>query len=180
MLAKAFELPPEGELARVYEGGGLTVDMLTVTHTPVYPAVGYLFNYRGRSALISGDTAKSDNIELFASGVDLLVHEALSREMVQIMNSAAERNGLKIMAKITADIMDYHASPVEAAETARDAEVGHLLYYHVVPPLIFPGMEAAWLEGVDEIFEDYTLGIDGTVISLPADSDEIVILQTGL
>jgi hypothetical protein len=38
-------------------------------------------------------------------------------------------------------------------------------------------MEAAWLEGVDRVFTDYTLGQDGTSISLPAGSDEIVVSE---
>jgi ribonuclease Z len=84
------------------------------------------------------------------------------------------------MAKIFLDVPDYHASPVEAAETARDANVGHLLYYHVVPPLDQPGAEAAWLEGVDEHFKQYTLGQDGTSVSLPANSTDILVDNSGL
>ena len=164
----------------VFEGAGLTVEMIAVDHLPVSPAVGYKFSYKGRTALISGDTDKSANLEKFAQGIDLLVHEALAPNIVGLMNKVASEQGLASMAKITADIIDYHASPVEAAETARDAGVGHLLYYHVVPPLILPGMEAAWLEGVDAVFSDYTLGADGTAFSLPAGSDEIRMTSTGL
>jgi len=142
--------------------------------------VGYLFTYKGRSALISGDTDKSATIEKFAQGIDLLVHEALSPQLVGLMNETATRAGNKNLAKITADILDYHASPVEAAETARDASVGHLLYYHIVPPLVLPGAEAAWLEGVDEVFADYTLGQDGTAFSMPAGSDEVIRTSNGL
>jgi ribonuclease Z len=43
------------------------------------------------------------------------------------MNATAKKLGNKIMAEITYDILDYHASPVEAADNARDAGVGHLL-----------------------------------------------------
>jgi ribonuclease Z len=69
---------------------------------------------------------------------------------------------------------------VEAAETARDADMGHLLYYHIVPPLIFPGAEAVWLEGVDEVFSDYTMGLDGTTFTLPPNSDEIIKVRDGI
>jgi ribonuclease Z len=84
------------------------------------------------------------------------------------------------MAKVTHDILDYHASPVEAAETAKAANVGHLLYYHIVPPIVFPGQEALFLNGADKIFEDYTVGQDGTAFSLPAGSDEIILTRSGL
>ena len=180
MIAQEFAAPAMGELETLLKTPDLTVSALRVDHAPVSPAVGYLFNYKGRTALITGDTNKSSNIEKFAEGVDLLVHEALAPHLVMIMNETATTMGNENLAKITFDILDYHASPVQAAETARDAGVGHLLYYHIVPPLILPGMEAAWLEGVDEVFSDYTLGEDGTTFSLPAGSDAIELIQKGL
>ena len=130
--------------------------------------------------LISGDTAKSGNIQKFAQGVDLLVHEALAPNLVNMMNATAKKTGNAIMEKITFDILDYHASPVEAAETARDAGVGHLLYYHIVPPLVFPGQETLWLDGAGDIFADYTVGQDGTAFSLPAGSKDIKQTSEGL
>lgn len=171
--AVPFALPEDGALVTVYEGGGLKVEALRVQHAPVDPAVGYLFTYKGRTALVSGDTARYDNITRFARGVDLLVHEALAPNIVMMMHEAAKKNGNEIMAKITLDILDYHASPVEAAETARAAGVGHLLFYHVVPPLLFPGQEALWLDGAGDVFPAYTVGVDGTHFSLPAGSQAI-------
>ena len=180
MTAFPFELPADANLTRVFEGGGLTVDALAVDHMPVDPAVGYLFSYKGRTALITGDTDKSAVIEQHAKGVDLLVHEALAPNLVTMMNAAAAKNGNAVMEKITFDILDYHASPKEAAETARDAGVGHLLYYHIVPPLVFPGQELLFLDGAEDIFPDYTVGQDGVSFSLPANSDEIVKTRSGL
>ncbi len=180
LQARPFDTPPGGELVLVHEADGLRVEALAVDHDPVQPAVGYLFTYGGRSALISGDTAKSDNITQLARGVDLLVHEALAPNIVLMMNTAAEKIGNEIMAKVTFDIPDYHASPVEAAETARDAGVGHLLYYHIVPPILFPGQEAVWLDGAGDVFPDYTVGQDGTTFYLPVDSTEIIQTREGL
>jgi ribonuclease Z len=70
--------------------------------------------------------------------------------------------------------------PKEAAETARDAGVGHLLYYHIVPPLVIPGQELLFLNGAEDIFRDYTVGRDGVSFSMPANSDEIVKTRNGL
>ena len=167
-------------LTTVYQQDGLTVEMLSVNHFPITPAVAYLFTYKGRTALVSGDTNKSANLQQFAKGIDLLVHEALSTTMVNAMGSGALASGNLSLAKIFGDIHDYHATPTEAAEIARDAEVGHLLYYHVVPPLVIPGSEAAWLEGVDDIFQDYTLGQDGVLFSLPANSTDIIEVEAKL
>ncbi len=180
LTAIPFEAPPMGELTLVFEGDGLVVWALRVDHEPVSPAVGYLFSYAGRRVLISGDTAQSDNITRFAEGVDLLVHEALSPELVGMMEATAKELGNPIFAKIMFDVTDYHASPREAAETARDAGVGHLLYYHVVPPIIVPGQETLWLNGSDEIFPNLTVGYDGVSFSLPANSTEIIQTRKGL
>lgn len=180
MEAKPFALPATGQLTTVYDEGEIKIQVLAVDHAPVKPAVAYLFTYKGRTALISGDTAKSANLQKFAQGVDLLVHEALAPNLVNMMNATARKTGNAVMEKITFDILDYHASPVEAAETARDAGVGHLLYYHIVPPLVFPGQETLWLDGAGDIFPDYTVGQDGTAFSLPAGSKEIKLISKGL
>jgi ribonuclease Z len=178
--ARPFDKPELGELRLVLEEGDLKVEALTVQHSPVDPAVGYKFSYKGRTLVITGDTAQSDNIVELSKGVDLLVHEALAPNLVMMMNAAAKKLGNEVMAKVTIDILDYHASPVEAAETARDADVGHLLYYHIVPPLIFPGQEALYLNGAEDIFRDYTVGQDGTGFSLPANSSDILANDLGL
>ncbi|WP_339340001.1 MBL fold metallo-hydrolase [uncultured Oceanicoccus sp.] len=180
LKAQPFVQPAIGELLTVYSQDGLTVEVLAVEHDPVEPAVGYLFRYKGRSLLISGDTVKSANLQHFAEGVDLLVHEGLSKNLVNMMERAMEKVGNRIGAKILYDIIDYHATPVEAAEIARDAGVGHLLYYHIVPPIMFPGQEALYLNGAEDIFPDYTVGQDGVAFSLPANSDNIIRTRDGL
>lgn len=180
LRAMSFAQPAIGELTSVYEEAGLVVEALAVDHAPISPAVGYRFRYRGRSLLITGDTVKLANIEQFARGVDLLVHEALAPNLVGMMHDAAEDTGNRRLLKITDDILDYHTSPIEAAETARDADVGHLLYYHIVPPLVLPGQKALFLNGAEQVFPDYTIGEDGTTFSLPADSSEIVLRSEGL
>lgn len=180
MRAIPFDKPPMSELVVVYEGDGLKVEMLAVDHSPVEPAVGYRFSYKGRTLLISGDTTQHDNIKKFSEGIDLLVHEALAHNLVNIMHNVAVKLDNRIMAKVTEDILDYHASPVEAAETARDAGVGHLLYYHIVPPIVIPGQKALYLNGAEDIFPDYTIGEDGVSFSLPANSKEIIKTSDGL
>jgi ribonuclease Z len=105
----------------------------------VEPAVGYRFSYKGRSLLITGDTTKQDNIQKFSEGIDLLVHEALAPNLVNMMNATAKKLGNEIMAKITYDILDYHASPVEAAETARERWCR--------PPAVLPHRPAAGHSG---------------------------------
>lgn len=180
LKAIPFDLPKVGEATTIVDEDGLTVEVIAVDHSPVHPAVGYRFRYKGRSIVISGDTVKSDNIEEFAHGADLLVHEALAPNLVNMMNRSARTNSNIVLTNITHDILDYHTSPVEAAETARDAGVGHLLYYHIVPPLVIPGQDILFLNGADAVFPNYTIGQDGVAFSLPANSKEIIKTHGGL
>ena len=180
LQAEPFTQPAAGELVTVYNQGGLKVEALAVDHKPIEPAVGYRFSYKGRSLLISGDTVKSANVQKFSEGVDLLVHEGLASNLVGMMETAADKAGNKSGAKVLHDILDYHTTPVEAAEIARDAGVGHLLYYHIVPPLMFPGQSVLFLNGAEDIFPNYTIGKDGVAFSLPANSDDIILTSKGL
>lgn len=174
--AREFALPTPGAPVVVWDEGGVTVTAFRVDHEPVDPAVGYRFDYGGRSVVISGDTKKNAEVARIAEGVDLLVHEALAPQLLDIVTEALGDAGQPARAKITLDIRDYHTTPVEAAETAEQAGVRHLLFYHIVPPLIVPGMSSAFLEGVQEAYPgDVTLGRDGTRVSLPAGSSEIEV-----
>ena len=175
-VGRTFITPEPGRPTVVWDAGGVKITAFRVDHAPIDPAVGYRFDYGGRSLVITGDTVQSPEIERISQGVDLLVHEALAAHLVEIMRDAALEAGLASRARIMNDILDYHATPVQAAESAQSAQVGHLLFYHVVPPLIVPGMEAAFLEGVDDAYAgDITLGQDGTRISLPTGSTEIKV-----
>ncbi len=176
MTAVPFAPPARGEAPVVFEAGGLRVTAFAVDHDPVKPAVGYRFEYGGRSALVSGDTAKSENLAAQARGVDLLVHEALAPQLVARMSAAAAAAGRANLAKITADIPAYHTTPVEAAEIASAAGAKHLLFYHVVPPLPLPGLDRVFLEGVSGAFAGgVTLGRDGVLVSLPAGSGAVEV-----
>jgi ribonuclease Z len=180
LTAKSFLLPAANTTTTVLNSGDLVIEALQVNHAPVAPAVGYRFHYKGRSVLISGDTAKSENLQTLAQGIDLLVHEALAPNIVVLMQAAAEQTGNTTLAKVMEDIPGYHSSPIEAAEIARDAQVGHLLYYHIVPPLLLPGQDALFLNGAEDIFPRYTLGVDGVLLSLPANNRDIVTVRRGL
>jgi ribonuclease Z len=179
--AFAFDLPADGIAPTIWSADGLTVRAFAVTHDPVKPAVGYRFDYGGRSVLISGDTAKSTNLELFARDVDVLVHEGLSSELVGAVQRAATAADRPLTAKVMADIPGYHTSPVAAAEIAAAAGVRELVFYHVIPPLRAPGSEAAFLRGVASVYSGpVVLGRDGTQISLPRDSKSITVDQRPL
>ena len=176
LSAAAFPAPTVGELPVVFAEGDLRVLAFEVDHDPVSPAVGYRIEYKGRSIAVSGDTARSANLIAASRGVDVLFHEALSRELVGVLNESARRVGNANMTKITSDILDYHASPVEAAESADEAGARALVVYHVVPPLPAAPLERIFRKGMREAYAGpIEIAVDGTFVSLPAHSAEIVI-----
>ena len=175
-VARPFQVPTPGNEVVVRDSGDLKISAFRVQHAPIDPAVGYRFDYKGRSAVITGDTIQSAEIERMSQGADVLFHEALAPAMVQIMADAAAQAGNAKRNKIMNDILDYHASPVDAAESAQKAKVGALVLYHVVPPLILPGMQTAFARGVSDAYDgDFYVGRDGLNVSLPAGSDAIEI-----
>lgn len=175
-VARPFPEPPAGTGTVLVDKDDLKITAFAVDHEPVDPAVGYRFDYKDRSVVISGDTKKSANLEKMAQGTDLLIHEALAPQLVEIMTAGAETAGRPNLAKVTRDILDYHATPVEAAESAQTVGADHLLYYHIVPPLLLAPMETIFLEGVSDAYEGpVTVGRDGTFVILETGSDEIVV-----
>ena len=162
----------------VHESGGVTITAFLVDHSPVEPALGYRIDYGGRSVTISGDTVHDENVILMARDSDLLIHEALNRDMVLLMAEAAKANGNNALAKIFADIVDYHTSPAEAADVAERAGAGMLVLTHIVPPLPSPLLHAAFLgDARDHYSGRLIIGEDGQLISLPAREGTISVEQ---
>ncbi len=173
--AVVFPNPAKGESVVVWEKDGVKITAFFVVHDPVHPAVGFRFDYAGRSLVISGDTNADAGLARIAQGADLLLHEALSPELVGLAERLARAAGNAIIAKIMADIPDYHTSPIEAARIAQEAGVAQLVYYHIVPPLPLRTLEGIFLRGTDEVFSgDIVLGHDGMIFSLPANGTDII------
>jgi ribonuclease Z len=158
----------------VFERDGLKVTAVRVKHEPANPAYGYRFDFRGRSVVISGDTAPDQDLAHLAKGADILVHEGLSPEMVGVMHDALEAGGHPRQAKIFHDIPGYHTSPVDAARIANAAKVRLLVFSHIIPILPNGFAEKLFLRGVSDVRPDgVRLGHDGLVLKLPAGTNRI-------
>ncbi len=112
------KLPCADGATTVLSGNGLTITAFLVGHAPVAPAYGYRFDYEGRSAVVSGDTVKCPNLIRNSAGADLLIHEAQSAPMIELIGEVAGEQGNARIAKIMHDIQRYHTTPVEAAQAA--------------------------------------------------------------
>lgn len=176
MVAHEFGAGFTGDLTGeevVLRDGDLTITAFEVDHDPVRPAVGYRFDWKGRSVVFSGDTALSANLVENARGADVLVSESLAANMIGVAAQQAQGQGNARLAKLLGDIPDYHATPVEAAKMANGAGVKLLVYTHHVPsaqvnmPPYFAGVAAA------RPADQWVVGFDGLSIDLPIGSDEV-------
>ena len=170
----AFAVSQTGPNVTLIDEPDLKVIAFPVNHRPVDPAVGYLFVYKGRRVVVSGDTALSPRLEAVAQDADVLVHEGLAPNLVEMQRQAALRHGRTNLAAIFHDILSYHATPEQAAGEAERAHVRYLLFTHIIPPLPMTALEGPWLGAARNIFHGtLRVGHDGDFLSLPAGSTEI-------
>lgn len=153
---------------RIFERDGLVVTAFPVKHDPVAPAVGYRFDYKGRSVVVSGDTAYSESLVENARGADLLIHEAQANHMVAKMQAAAIKAGNARLAKIFGDIPTYHTSPTDAARAANEAGVGDLVLTHLTPAPDNIIARMIFMRGVASVRKSHVrLAEDGMAVLLP-------------
>ena len=98
----AHDIPP----GKVYEKDGVTVTAFLVSHGLVKPSYGYRVDYAGRSVALSGDTSPSDDLVAACKGVDVLIHEAIDRDVLRRL----------VPDKLRMDaIVERHTTPEQAA-----------------------------------------------------------------
>ena len=143
----------EREEGVVYDQEGITVTAFPVDHGIVKPALGYKFQYNGKTIVISGDTRPCENIVIQARDADVLVHEAYSKAWTDVaLKRLPGENPEKTKAAVES-VMQYHSSTVEAARIAHEAGAKHLVFTHLLPP---PSpvwyFEKMWVKGVYDIY----------------------------
>ena len=173
-VAHPFAISKTGPDVVVLNEPDLQVIAFPVDHEPVEPAVGYLFIYKGRRLVVSGDTAPSPRLEAAAHGADVLAHEGLAPNLVAVQREAALKAGKWNTAAIMHDILSYHTSPEAAAGIAQRAGVRYLLFDHIIPPLPTAALDGPFLGRAPQIFHGpIRVGRDGDFVSLPAHTTQI-------
>jgi ribonuclease Z len=174
-LARPFSIPPGAEATTIIDVDGLRVTAFTADHGPVKPAVGYRFDYRGRTVVISGDTVSTPALYHHARGADLLLMDALQPAMIRSLQDAAQKTGRTGAAAIFHDIRGYHASPEDGAIIANAAGVRQLILTHILPPLPVAEFKPAFLGESKKFFSGpITIGEDGMFFILPAGGKDIL------
>jgi len=137
--------PPTVEVHEVTEGTIWDVDGVTVTvgltdHRPVEPTIGFRVEFSGAAVVVAGDSVPCASLDTLSAGADALVHTAIRKDLVELVPNQRLR-----------DILDYHSSVEQAADTAARAGVGTLILTHYVPALTV-GQEDEWRARAATVF----------------------------
>jgi ribonuclease BN (tRNA processing enzyme) len=131
----------------VMSDDNVKVTAAVVDHPPVVPSFAYRFDARDRSIVISGDTARSDNLVKLARRADVLVHSAMypaaiDRLVARVANAAA----------LKASILAHQTSVEDAGRVAQDAGVKTLILSHLVPADDPEVTDRMWIEAAQSHF----------------------------
>jgi ribonuclease Z len=135
----------EVERGLVFEEGTVRITAAPTDHAPVRPTVGYRIDDAGQSVVIAGDTVPCAGLDGLSAGAGVLVHTVVRPDLIQQFG----------LPRLT-DVLDYHSSVAQAAQTAARNGVDTLLLTHLVPSPA-PGTEQEWLDQAGAHF-------DGTVV----------------
>ena len=153
--------PPAVEVTEVepgdrFEVAGATVSVHETDHRPVVPTVGYRVEHDGSVAALAGDTVPCAGLDGLCAGADLYVQTVIRADLVRALPNRRIQ-----------DILDYHSTVEQAADTAARAGVRTLVLTHYVPPLV-SGQEEEWRQLAAARFAgDVVLGDDLTVVIAP-------------
>jgi len=174
VVLNGAETPAKDRSAVVLDEGGLRITAFEVDHTPITPAYAYRFDYKGRSALITGDLKFHPPLAKAAEGADLMVSEAIAVSMTRALGTGAKSAGRDRTAAIMHDIEDYHITPDQAARIANDAHVKLLVFYHLLPAPDGVIARRVFAQGIDSIRRSgWTFADDGSLYTLPLGTQDV-------
>ncbi|MDZ7676617.1 MAG: MBL fold metallo-hydrolase [Acidimicrobiales bacterium] len=141
----------EHEPGEAFAVGDTTVTVQATDHRPVAPTIGYRVEHGGAVAALAGDTLPCDGLDALCADADLYVQTVIRDDLVQLIPVARIQ-----------DILDYHSTVAQAAQTAARNQVRTLVLTHYVPAMQ-DGQEDEWQAIAAEHFDgDIVLGPDGT------------------
>ena len=124
----------EGEAGVIVDEDGLRITAAFTEHAPVRPTLGYRIEADGATVVIAGDTRPCDALDELCADADVYVQTVIRPSAVRA-----------VPAPRLQDILDYHSSIEDAADTAKRAGVRTLVLTHPVPPPA-PGTEQEWVD----------------------------------
>jgi ribonuclease Z len=123
-----------GDPVVVRDDGTIRILAAATDHAPVHPTLGYRVEADGAAVVIAGDTVPCAGLTRLCEGADVYVQTVVRPSTIAMIPSARLQ-----------DVVDYHSSIEQAAQTAAAAGVATLVLTHPVPPPA-PGSEQEWVD----------------------------------
>lgn len=127
----------EVEPGDTFSIGDVSVSVHRTDHRPVAPTVGFRIDGDGKVAALAGDTIPCAELDEMCRDADLYVQTVVREDLVRTFAPLVP-TGERFL-----DILDYHSTVEQAAQTASRAGVKTLVLTHYVPA-IQPGQEDEW------------------------------------
>jgi len=135
--------------------GSATIRVGATDHRPVEPTVAFRVEVGDRSVVLGGDGVPCAGLDELCLGATAYVQTVIRDDLVKLVPMQRFQ-----------DILDYHSTVAQAAETAARNGVGTLVLTHYVPALQ-PGQEDAWRAFASPHFAgSIVLGDDLTAVDL--------------
>ena len=131
--------PPAPEVREVtpgvaYDDGGVRIVAASTDHRPVEPTLGYRVEHGGKVVVIGGDGIPCPGLDELCAGADVYVQTVVREDLVR-----------QVPLPRFLDILDYHSTVEQAAQTAARAGVRTLVLTHQVPTPA-PGSDDEWVD----------------------------------
>ena len=138
-----------------FEVGTSTVSVHRTAHEPVEPSIGYRLEHGHYVVALAGDTIPCVGVDEMCVDADAYVQTVIRDDLVKQFRNQRFN-----------DILDYHSSVVDAAQTAARNRVGRLVLTHMVPAPQ-PEQYPEWIAIAAEHFDgEIVIGDDLTTIDL--------------
>jgi len=135
----------EIEAGASFSIGDVAISVHATDHRPVGPTIGFRIENEGTVAAIAGDTIPCDGLYDMCANADFYVQTVLREDLVRVFAPLVP-TGDRFL-----DILDYHSTVQQAAQTATKCGVKTLVLTHFVPA-IQPGQEGEWVAMAAEHF----------------------------
>ncbi|MBU3689380.1 MAG: ribonuclease Z [Acidimicrobiales bacterium mtb01] len=117
--------------------GDAQVTVHETDHRPVTPSIGFRIQHDGKVAALAGDTIPCSGLDEMCRDADAYVQTVIRDDMVKFVADLVP-TGERFR-----DILDYHSTVEQAAQTAARNNVKNLVLTHYVPALQ-AGQEDDW------------------------------------
>ena len=151
---------PIVEVTEVSPGDTFTLGTMSVSvhqtmHAPVEPTIGFRVEREGKVVALAGDTIPCAGLDELTTDADVYVQTVIRDDLVKL-----------VPVQRLQDILDYHSSVEQAAQTAANNGVTTLLMTHYVPAPQ-PEQYDEWIAIAAEHFDgEIVMGDDLTTVTV--------------